>query len=178
MTWAMLVPRKGTEFPWIAKRAAKFIDQRGHNRVTFRCDNEPANAACARETASGRKSVQRDHGACGGPRCRPGQCNEGRTGAPHRGQSPARRKDIALAGGVCGIPDEQVRHRQRRKDNAAKSTRATHGFWILEKGSCTCPPNQREEDSGSRGSTQECLTGDQYKVGEHQESTRVGEAGR
>ena len=35
MTWAMLVPRKGTEFPWIAKRAAKFIDQLGHNRVTL-----------------------------------------------------------------------------------------------------------------------------------------------
>ena len=26
-----------------------------------------------------------------------------------------------------------------------------------EKRSCTCPPNQREEESGSRGSTQECL---------------------
>ena len=36
MTWAMLVPRKGTEFPWIAKRAAKLIDQLGHNRVTLR----------------------------------------------------------------------------------------------------------------------------------------------
>ena len=34
MTWTMLVPRKGTEFPWIARRAAKFIDQLGHNRVT------------------------------------------------------------------------------------------------------------------------------------------------
>ena len=42
MTWVVLVPRKGTEFPWIAKRAAKFIDQLGHNRVTLRCDNEPA----------------------------------------------------------------------------------------------------------------------------------------
>ena len=27
MTWAMLVPRKVTEFPWIANRAAKFVDQ-------------------------------------------------------------------------------------------------------------------------------------------------------
>ena len=33
MTWAVLVPRKGTEFLWIAKRSAKFIDQFGHNRV-------------------------------------------------------------------------------------------------------------------------------------------------
>ena len=39
MTWAMLVPRRGTECPWIAKRAAKFIDQLGHNRVTLMCDN-------------------------------------------------------------------------------------------------------------------------------------------
>ena len=27
MTWAMLVPSRGTEFPWIAKRAARFMDQ-------------------------------------------------------------------------------------------------------------------------------------------------------
>ena len=41
MTWTMLVPRRGTEFPWIAKRAAKFIDLLGHNKATLRCDNEP-----------------------------------------------------------------------------------------------------------------------------------------
>ena len=35
MTWAMLVPRKGTEFSSIAKRAARFVDQLGHNRVTL-----------------------------------------------------------------------------------------------------------------------------------------------
>ena len=35
MTWAMLVPRKESEFPWIAKRAAKFIDHLGHNRATL-----------------------------------------------------------------------------------------------------------------------------------------------
>ena len=76
MTWAMLVPRKGTEFPSIAKRAAKFIDQLRHNRVTLRCDNEPALEALAREIAQarhegsqtvlerppvGRKPVQREH---------------------------------------------------------------------------------------------------------------------
>ena len=55
MTWAMLVPRKATEFPWIAKRAAKFIDQHGHNRVTLRCDNEPAIEALAREIAQARQ---------------------------------------------------------------------------------------------------------------------------
>ena len=55
MTWAMLVRRKGTEFPWIAKRAAKFIDQLGHNRVTLRSDNEPAIEALAREIAQARQ---------------------------------------------------------------------------------------------------------------------------
>ena len=43
MTWAMLVPRKGTEFPWIAKRAAKFFDQLGaqqsHAQVRQRAGN-------------------------------------------------------------------------------------------------------------------------------------------
>ena len=166
MTWAMLVPRKGTEFPRIAKRAAKFIDQLGHNRVTLRCDNEPAIEALAREiaparqevsqtvpeTVSGKKSVQRDR-ACGGLRCWPGQDTEGCTGALHGGQSTTRRKDTVLVGGVCGILDEQVRHRLGRKDTGANTT---HRSWSLEKRSCTCPPNQREEESGSRGSTQEC----------------------
>ena len=49
MTWAMLVPRKATEFPWIAKRAVRFIDQLGHNRVTLRCEYEPAIEALERE---------------------------------------------------------------------------------------------------------------------------------
>ena len=55
MSWAMLVPRKGTEYPWIAKRAARFIDQLGHNTVTLRCDNEPAIDALARETGQARQ---------------------------------------------------------------------------------------------------------------------------
>ena len=54
-TWAMLVPRKGTEFLWIAKRAAKFIDHLGHNRVTLRCDNDLAIEAVAREIAQARQ---------------------------------------------------------------------------------------------------------------------------
>ena len=29
--WTTLVPRKGSEFPWIAKRAARFINHFGHN---------------------------------------------------------------------------------------------------------------------------------------------------
>ena len=55
MTWAMLGSRKGTEFPWIARRAARFIDQLGHNRVTLRCDNEPAIEALAREIGQARQ---------------------------------------------------------------------------------------------------------------------------
>ena len=55
MTWAMLVPRKGTEFPWIAKRAAKFIDQLGHDRVTLTCDDEPAIEALVREITQARQ---------------------------------------------------------------------------------------------------------------------------
>ena len=55
MTWAMLLPRKGTEFPWVAKRAARFIDHFGHNKITLRCDNEPAIEALAREIAQVRQ---------------------------------------------------------------------------------------------------------------------------
>ena len=52
---AMFVPRKGTEFPWITKRAAKFIDQLGHNTMTLRCDTEPAIEALAREMRQARQ---------------------------------------------------------------------------------------------------------------------------
>ena len=136
MTWAMLVPRKGTEFLWIAKRGARFIDQLGHNRVTLRCDNEPAVEALAREIGQARQEgsqtvperppvaespVQRDHRTCGGTRGRSGQNVESCVGASHWNQSPARRKDTVLAGGICCVPDEQLQHRQRRKDAAAEA---------------------------------------------------------
>ena len=52
MTWAVLVPRKGTEFPWIAKRAGKIHRS---TRAQLRCDNEPAIEALARETAQARQ---------------------------------------------------------------------------------------------------------------------------
>ena len=121
---ALLVPREGTEFPWIAKRAAKFIGQLGHNRVTLRCDSELAIEALAREIAQARQEgsqtvterppagesqsngiIERAVGLVAG------QDTEGCTAASHTGQSPARRKDIVLVGGVCGILEEQVRHR-------------------------------------------------------------------
>ena len=46
----MLVPRKGTENHPGAKIAVNIIDQLGHNRVTLRCDTEPAIEALARES--------------------------------------------------------------------------------------------------------------------------------
>ena len=55
MTWSMLVPRRGTEFHRITKIAAKFIDQLAHNRVTLRCDDEPAIEALSREIAQARQ---------------------------------------------------------------------------------------------------------------------------
>ena len=69
MTRAMLVPRKGAEFPCIARISARFIDQLGHNRVALRCDknqrlrrNRTSSSrrkpGCSRETACGRKPVQ------------------------------------------------------------------------------------------------------------------------
>ena len=78
ITWDTLVPRKGTEFSWIAKRAAKFSGATTSRQLRHCCTSPPRREPdCARETASGRKSVQRDHRACGGARCQPGQGIEG-----------------------------------------------------------------------------------------------------
>ena len=121
-----LVPRIGTEFPWIAKRAARFTGQLGHN--TLGCNSEPAIEALAGEIGRARqegsqtvKPVPWGHRTCGRTRCRPGQDTESCTGASHGDQSIARRKDIVLADGVCGIPDEPVRCRQRREDAASEA---------------------------------------------------------
>ena len=56
MTWSMLVPSQGTEFPVDRKESGEFfIDQLGHRRVTLRCDNEPAIEALAREIEQARQ---------------------------------------------------------------------------------------------------------------------------
>ena len=55
MTWAMLIPRQGTEFPCIAKRAARIKNQLGHNTVKLRCVSEPAIEALAREIGQARR---------------------------------------------------------------------------------------------------------------------------
>ena len=103
MTWAMLVPRKGTTFPWIAKKAAKFIDQLGHNRVTLRSAREIAQARL-----EGSFTVLESCRTWCGTLCRSGQNTESSAGTSKRGRSPARRKDTLLAGGICCVPDEQV----------------------------------------------------------------------
>ena len=72
MTWAILVPRKGTEFPWIAKRAAKFINQLGTTELH-------SDATMSRRLKRWRERLHK-----------------------------LVKKDIVLAGGVCGILDEQV----------------------------------------------------------------------
>ena len=101
MTWKMLVQRKGTEFRWIAKRAAKFMAQLGFNRVTLRCDTEPTIEALASETVrqegsqtvpettSGREPVQRNLRTHGGTCGWPGHNIQSCSGAPHWRQSPA-----------------------------------------------------------------------------------------
>ena len=43
MTWAMLVPRRGTEFAWIARRAAKFLISLGTLRAS---DEQMRHADC------------------------------------------------------------------------------------------------------------------------------------
>ena len=47
--------KKGMEFAWIAKRAARFIDRLGHNKLTLRCDSKLAIEALAREIAQARQ---------------------------------------------------------------------------------------------------------------------------
>ena len=84
MTWVMLVQRRGTEFPWIAKTAAKFIDQIGttelHSDATTNQDRgvgvwdctSPSRGKpdCARETTSGESQsngiIERTVGLVGG----------------------------------------------------------------------------------------------------------------
>ena len=119
ITWAMLVPRKGTEFPWLAKRAAEFIEQIGHNRVTLRCDNEPALEAWARQIAQARQEGRQ--AVLESPPVGESQSNgiiertvglvagQARTlwGALER-QRPGGCEDTVLVGGVCRVPDEHV----------------------------------------------------------------------
>ena len=132
MTWAMLVPRKGTELPWIAKRAAKFVGQLCH-----RCDSEPS---LAREIAQARQE-----GSQTVPWRPPVGEREPSYGIIERavglvaGQGRPLKAALEHRIGVRVPPDARMlcwlvefaaylmnrcRHRQRRKDTAAKTTRA------------------------------------------------------
>ena len=136
MTWGMLVPTKGTKFPWIAKRAARFIDQLGHNRVTLRCDDEPAIEALAREIGQARQErsqtnpermpagesqssgiIERAVGLVAG------QARTLKAALEHRmgTRVPPDAKILCWLVGNCCVPDEQVRRRQRRKDAATQT---------------------------------------------------------
>ena len=110
MTWADGgSEKKERNFPWIAKRAARFIDQLGHNRVTLRCDSEPAIEAlareigtspprresdCARETTSGESQSNGIIERVAGPARTLSAALEHRIGA----SVPPDRKDIVLVG--------------------------------------------------------------------------------
>ena len=147
MTWAVLVPRKGTEFPRIAKRAAKFIDQLGHNRVMLRCDNEPAIEALPREIAQVRQEgsqtvperppvgesqsneiIERAVGLMN-------RCDNGSDGKTSLQRLHVRRNNtpiLELGERILYMPSKPPRG----------------GKW---------EPRFVEEESGSRGSAQECL---------------------
>ena len=146
-------------------------DQLGHNRVTLRCDNEPAIEALAGEVPQARQEGSQtvperppvaesqsnlDHRTCSGTRGRPGQNTEGCVGASYWDQSP-QRKDTNLAGGICCVPGESA-GTERHLYTGCMGERTTHRSWNLERRSCMCRPSQQEEESGNRDSIQECLS--------------------
>ena len=86
--------KKETEFHWIARRPAKFIDQLVHDRVTLRCDSKIRSRRwqgqlhklakkedCDRKTTGGRELVHRNHRTHGGTRGWPGQNTQSCIGA-------------------------------------------------------------------------------------------------
>ena len=170
MTSAMLVPRNGTEFPWIAKRASKFIDQLGHNRVTLRCDNEPAIEALPREIAQvvkkGVRLCQRDRqwekvSPTGSSSFVDGQARTLMAELEHRlgGQSPP---DARI---LCWLV-EFAAYLMNRCDSGSDGKTPLHGLHgrkdntpILEFGEkmLYMPAKPASGESGSRGSTLECL---------------------
>ena len=130
MTWAMLVPRKGTGFQWIAKRAASFIDQLGHNRVTLRCDSEAGGWGMGE---GNRKSSPR-----------------GSQTVPERppvGEGQSNGIIERAAGLVAG---------QARTLKAAPGERTTHRCRNSERRSCTCHASKRRK-VGTATPILECL---------------------
>ena len=212
MTWAMLVPRKGTEFQGIAKRAAKFIDQLGHNRVKLRCDSEPAIEALAREIAQARQEgsqtvperppvgESRSDGII--ERAVELVASQARTlkAAPeHRigARVPPDARILcwllefaAYLMDRCDIGSDGKTPLQRLHGRKANTPILEFGERILlyarqtserRKVGAAAPPRSVcwHAEHIVRGSgCHRARTGDQDKVGEHQESARVGEMGR
>ena len=151
MTWAMLVPRKEAELPWIAKRAARFIDQLGHNRVTLRCDKEPAIEVLARKIGQARQE---------GSQTVPDRLPLGERkfkGMIERAvelvasqartliaalENPVRRKEIVLAA-EAARPKGQHTHPGIRREDSVHARQ----------------PSQQEGESGNRDSVPECSWG-------------------
>ena len=166
MTWAMLVPRKGTSFPWIAKRAAKLIDQFGHNSVTLRCDNEPAIEALVREIGQARQEgsqtvperppvgegqsnvvIERGVGLVAG------QARTLKAASEHRMGTR-----VPLDARILCLLVEVAAYLMNRCDIDSDGKTPTHRLHgqrvntpILEFGEkiCTCLPHQQEEESGT-----------------------------
>ena len=137
-----LVPRKGTEFPWIAKRAAKFFDQLEHNRCTLRCHNEQAIETLARRTAQARQEgsqtvperppvgegqsngiIERTVGLVAGQARTPNAAMEHRIGV----KVPFDARLLCWLVEFRCVSDERARHRQRRKDADTQKTAWTKG---------------------------------------------------
>ena len=162
------------EFQRIAKRAAKFIDQLGHNRVTLRCDNEPAIEALAREVAQARQDGSQT--VPERPPVGEGQSNGIIERAVGLVAGQARTLKAALehrmgarippdARILCWLVEFAVYLMSRCDIGSDGKTPlhrlhgrrgATHRSWNSERRFCTCRPSQREEESGSRDCTQEC----------------------
>ena len=208
-TWAMLlVPRKGTEFPWIAKRAARFIDQLGHNTGTLRCDNEPAIEALAREIAPARQEVSPT--VPERPPVGEGQSNgvidravglvagqartlEHRTGT--RVPSDARILCWLVGYAAYLMNRCDVGSDGKRPCRGCMAEGTAHPHWNSERRSCRCRPSQREGGKVAievpprsvcwdaelvvrSSGCHRARTGDQNTVGECQEDPRVREIGR
>ena len=161
MTWAMLVPRKGTEFPWIAKRAAKFIDQLSRSGATIE--------ALAREIAQARQE-----GSQTVPE-RPSVGDSHSNGVTERAvgvvASQARTVKAALEHrmGTRIPPDARIlcwlvefaAHLMNRCDIGSDGKTPLQRLLgqkdntpILEseRRSCSCQPRKQEEESGNRDS--------------------------
>ena len=157
MTWAILVPRKGTEFPWIAKRAAKFIEQLGHNRVTLRCDNERTIETLVREIAQARQ--------------------EGNQTVPERpsvGESQSN-GIIERAAGLVASQTRKLKAALEYRIGIRVQPDARLLCWLVEfavylmnrgdigsdgkttAAQAACRLSQQEEESGNRDSILECL---------------------